>query len=75
MFVITALQIQAYRVITDAAHRRRHLDVAASTMVAYLDEMQRADGLIPHHLDREDYAIDLESRQRLVCRGHGGVDS
>lgn len=57
MFMITALQVQAYRVITDANHRQRHLDTAADTMVEYLGEMQRNDGLIPHHLDREDYAI------------------
>lgn len=57
MFMITALQVQAYRVITDGAHRRRHLDMAADTMVEYLELMQRSDGLIPHHLDREDFAI------------------
>lgn len=57
MFMITALQVQAYRVITDANHRKKHLDLAAATMVEYLQLMQRSDGLIPHHLDREDYAI------------------
>lgn len=57
MFMITALQVQAYLAITDDAHRKRHLDIAAATMVEYLEEMQRSDGLIPHHLDREDYAI------------------
>ncbi len=63
MFMITSLQVQAYRVIEDEAHRNRHLNIAAETMVTYLDTMQRKDtqegaiGLFPHHRDNASFRI------------------
>ena len=51
MFHLATLQMQAYRVSTDAAHRQRHMDTAADTMVDYLETMQKDNGLVPHHLD------------------------
>lgn len=47
MFMITALQVQAYR----ASHRTEYLDLAASVMVEYLDRLQQHDGLFFHHPD------------------------
>src|SRR5690606_9687806 len=47
MFMITALQVQAYRASGEAVY----LDVAASTMVQYLDRLQQDDGLFHHHED------------------------
>lgn len=47
MYMITALQVQAWRVSGDAAH----LDLAADTMVEYLDVLQQDDGLFVHHPD------------------------
>lgn len=58
MFMITSLQIQAYRSIhDDEVHRMRHLDTAAETMVDYLDTMQEPDGLFPHHRDDPAFRI------------------
>lgn len=57
MFMITSLQVQAYRVLTDEAHRKRHLDTAAATMVRYLETMQEPDGLFPHHRDNAAFRI------------------
>ena len=47
MYMITALQVQAWRVSGDAAH----LDLAADTMVGYLGVLQQHDGLFVHHPD------------------------
>lgn len=47
MFMITALQVQAWRV----SREPRHLDLAADTMVEYLDALQQDDGLFVHHPD------------------------
>ncbi len=47
MYMITALQVQAWRVSGDTAH----LDLAAATMVDYLDVLQQDDGLFVHHPD------------------------
>ena len=47
MYMITALQVQAWRVSGDAVH----LDFAADTMVDYLDVLQQDDGLFVHHPD------------------------
>lgn len=57
MFHIQALQMQAYRVSTDAADRQRHMDTAADAMVSYLAAMQKNDGLIPHHLNQPGFDI------------------
>jgi unsaturated rhamnogalacturonyl hydrolase len=51
MFHVAALQMQAYRVSTDPGDRQRHMDTAADAMVSYLQAMQKANGLLPHHLD------------------------
>lgn len=50
MFMITALQVQAYR----ASGNIEHLNLAAATMVKYLERLQQEDGLFHHH---EDIAI------------------
>ena len=47
MFMITALQVQAWRVSRDP----RYLDLAADTMVEYLAVLQQDDGLFVHHPD------------------------
>ncbi|WP_202845667.1 glycoside hydrolase family 88 protein [Luteimonas saliphila] len=47
MYMVTALQVQAWRVSGD----RAHLDLAADTMVDYLDALQQDDGLFVHHPD------------------------
>jgi unsaturated rhamnogalacturonyl hydrolase len=44
MYMITALQVQAYRATGDA----KYLDRAALTMVAYLDKLQQPNGLFFH---------------------------
>ena len=49
MFMITALEVQAYRVSRDA----KYLDLAAGTMVEYLTRLQQSDGLFFHHEDFE----------------------
>jgi rhamnogalacturonyl hydrolase YesR len=49
MFMITALQVQAYRVSRDV----KYLNLAASTMVEYLNRLQQADGMFFHHEDFE----------------------
>jgi len=57
MFHVAALQMQAYRVSTDAAHRQRHMDAAADTMVDYLQTMQKNNGLVPHHLSQPGFDV------------------
>lgn len=57
MFHVAALQMQAYRVSTDAGERQRHMDTAAGAMVTYLRAMQKSNGLIPHHLDQPGFDI------------------
>jgi unsaturated rhamnogalacturonyl hydrolase len=47
MYMITALQAQAYRAIGD----RRYIDRAAKEMVVYLDELQKPNGLFYHAPD------------------------
>ncbi len=47
MFMITAVQLQAYR----ATHDAKYLDRAANEMVAYLDKLQKPNGLFFHGLD------------------------
>jgi rhamnogalacturonyl hydrolase YesR len=61
MFMITGLQIQAYRATEEA----KYLDLAASTMVSYLDRLQQPDGTFFH---REDVFIKWG-------RGNGWVAS
>lgn len=61
MFMITGLQMQAFRVTGD----RVHLDAAASTMVLYLEKLQQADGTFNH---RDTVAIKWG-------RGNGWVAS
>ncbi|HTW94599.1 MAG TPA: glycoside hydrolase family 88 protein [Tepidisphaeraceae bacterium] len=45
MFMITALQVEAYRATGD----KIYLDRAATEMAAYIDKLQRPDGLFYHH--------------------------
>jgi unsaturated rhamnogalacturonyl hydrolase len=47
MFMITAVQVQAFR----ATGERRYLDRAAVTMAAYLDRLQQPNGLFFHTAD------------------------
>jgi len=47
MFMITALQVQAYRV----SKHPRYLDTSATVMVEYLERLQQPDGLFYHHAD------------------------
>jgi rhamnogalacturonyl hydrolase YesR len=49
MFMITAVQVQAYRATGD----RKYLDRAAQTMVAYLDKLQQPNGLFFHAPDSQ----------------------
>ncbi len=51
MFMITAVQVQAYR----ATGERAYLDRAAKTMVAYLDKLQQPNGLFFHAPDSRFY--------------------
>lgn len=51
MYMITAVQIQAYK----ATHDKKYLDRAAKTMVAYLDELQQPNGLFYHAPDAQFY--------------------
>ena len=47
MFMITILQVQAYRATGDA----KYIDRAANEMTAYLDKLQQANGLFYHAPD------------------------
>jgi unsaturated rhamnogalacturonyl hydrolase len=51
MFMITAVQVQAYRATGEAAY----IDRAAKTMVAYLDRLQQPNGLFFHAPDSQFY--------------------
>jgi rhamnogalacturonyl hydrolase YesR len=51
MYMITALQLQAYRVTGDA----KYLERAAREMVAYLDKLQQPNGLFFHAPDVQFY--------------------
>jgi unsaturated rhamnogalacturonyl hydrolase len=51
MFMITAVQVQAYRATGDT----RYLDRAALTMTAYLDRLQQTNGLFFHAPDAKFY--------------------
>ena len=51
MYMITAVQIQAYRATGDDAYLER----AAKTMVAYLDKLQQPNGLFFHAPDAQFY--------------------
>lgn len=51
MYMITAVQAQAYR----ATHDQKYLDRAALTMAAYLDKLQQPNGLFFHALDSPWY--------------------
>lgn len=51
MFMITAVQIQAYRATGD----RKYLDRTAQAMVAYLDRLQQPNGLFFHAPDAQFY--------------------
>ena len=51
MYMITMLQVQAYRATGDA----RYLDRAARTMAAYLDRLQQPSGLFYHAPDSPFY--------------------
>lgn len=51
MFMITAVQVQAYR----ATGKQVYIDRAARTMVAYLDKLQQPNGLFFHALDSQFY--------------------
>lgn len=45
MFMITSLEVQAFRASRDA----KYVDLASSVMVEYLDRLQQEDGLFQHH--------------------------
>jgi unsaturated rhamnogalacturonyl hydrolase len=47
MYMITAVQVQAFRAVGDS----RYLDRAAQEMVTYLDKLQQANGLFYHAPD------------------------
>ena len=51
MYMITAVQTQAYRATGD----RKYLDRAAKTMAAYLDKLQQPNGLFFHAPDAQFY--------------------
>jgi rhamnogalacturonyl hydrolase YesR len=51
VFMITAVQTNAYRATKDPVY----LDRAATQMVAYLDKLQSPNGLFPHGLDVPAY--------------------
>lgn len=51
MFMITAVQVQAYR----ATHDSKYIDRAALTMAAYLDKLQQPNGLFFHAADSPFY--------------------
>jgi len=51
MFMITVVQVQAYRATRD----RKYIDRAALTMAAYLDKMQEPNGLFFHAADSPFY--------------------
>ena len=51
MYMITAVEVQAYRATGDA----RYVDRAAQTMAAYLDRLQQPDGLFYHAPDSPFY--------------------
>ncbi len=51
MFMITALQVQAFRATGDT----KYLDRAALTMSAYLDKLQQTNGLFFHAPDSQFY--------------------
>jgi rhamnogalacturonyl hydrolase YesR len=51
MFMITAVQVQAFRATGDA----KYLDRAALTMAAYLDKLQQTNGLFFHAPDSQFY--------------------
>ena len=51
MYMITAIQVQAYRATGD----KKYLDRAATTMTAYLDKLQQPNGLFFHAPDAQFY--------------------
>jgi unsaturated rhamnogalacturonyl hydrolase len=51
MFMITAVEVQAYR----ATHDAKYIDRAALTMAAYLDKLQQPNGLFYHAPDSKFY--------------------
>jgi unsaturated rhamnogalacturonyl hydrolase len=51
MYMITAVQVQAYR----ATHDPKYIDRAALTMTAYLDKLQQPNGLFFHAPDSRFY--------------------
>lgn len=51
MYMITAVQVQAYRATGDA----KYIDRAATTMAAYLDKLQQPNGLFFHAPDSQFY--------------------
>jgi rhamnogalacturonyl hydrolase YesR len=51
MFMITAVQVQAYRATGEA----KYIDRAALTMAAYLDKLQQPNGLFYHAPDSKFY--------------------
>ena len=51
MYMITSVQIQAYR----ATKNKKYLENAAKTLVAYLDKLQQPNGLFFHAPDAQFY--------------------
>ena len=64
MYMLTMLQLEAYRATGD----RKYLDRDAHEMVAYLDRLQQPNGLFYH---APDVQVLLGPRRWLVRRRHG----
>lgn len=58
MFMITGLQMQAYRATSDA----KYSNLAASTMVDYLNRLQQSDGTFYHHENVLTYLVNAGSK-------------
>ena len=75
MFMITGLEVQAYR----ASNAAKYLDLAASTMVEYLTRLQQSDGLFHHHENFHHkwargngwFAVGMTELLRELPRTHG----
>ena len=65
MFMITAVQVQAYRATND----RKYLDRAALEMATYLDKLQQPNGLFYH---APDVPIFWGRGRRMGGGRHGG---
>ena len=65
MYMLTILQLQAYRATGD----KKYLDRDANEMVAYLDKLQQPNGLFYH---APDVPFFWGRGDGWVAAGHGG---